>query len=99
MAFGGLAATALTRAKAFTTVRNSNVVFQEEIQDRYRFITGSSPAMQEVLSFARTAAATATTVLLLGEVAREKNGRAGDSPLEPASGASVCCGQLHCAHR
>jgi Nif-specific regulatory protein len=67
MAFGGLAATALTRAKAFTTVRNTNVVFQEEMQDRYRFITGSSPAMQEVLSFARTAAATATTVLLLGE--------------------------------
>jgi transcriptional regulator with GAF, ATPase, and Fis domain len=42
-------------------------VFQEEMHDRYRFVTGSSPAMQEVLSFARTAATAATTVLLLGE--------------------------------
>lgn len=67
MAFGGLAATALIRAKTFTTVRNSNAVFQEEMQDRYRFVTGASLAMQEVLSFVRTAATAATTVLLLGE--------------------------------
>lgn len=67
MAFGGLAATALVRAKTFTTVRNSNAVFQEEMHDRYRFVTGSSLVMREVLSFARTAATAATTVLLLGE--------------------------------
>ncbi len=35
LAFGGLAATALTRARAFTTVRNAKVAFQELIQDRY----------------------------------------------------------------
>ena len=67
MAFGGLAATALTRAKAFATVHNTNTAFQEEAQERYRFVTGSSPAMQEVIRFARTTAGTATTVLLLGE--------------------------------
>ncbi|MGE0825270.1 MAG: sigma 54-interacting transcriptional regulator [Candidatus Binatia bacterium] len=67
MAFGGLAATALTRAKAFTAARNTNVVFQEEEQGRYRLITGASPTMQEVVHSAQTVAGTATTVLLLGE--------------------------------
>jgi Nif-specific regulatory protein len=67
MAFGGLAATAITRAKVFATVRNASAAFQEAIQDRYRLILGSSAAMQEVLRLARAAAATSTTVLLLGE--------------------------------
>jgi Nif-specific regulatory protein len=67
MAFGGLAATAIARAKVFATVRNTSVAFQETIQDRYRLILGSSAAMQEVLRLARAASATSTTVLLLGE--------------------------------
>ena len=67
MAFGGLAATALTRAKAFVSVRNTNAAFQEEIQDRYQLVVGSNVAMQEALRMARTAAATTSTVLLLGE--------------------------------
>jgi len=67
MAFGGLAATALTRAKVFASVRNASAVFQETIQDRYRLVLGPSSAMQEVLRLARAAAGTLATVLLLGE--------------------------------
>jgi transcriptional regulator with GAF, ATPase, and Fis domain len=67
MAFGGLAATAMTRAKVFDRVRNENVVFQEKIQDSYRLVVGQSPVMQEVLRLARTAAVANTTILLLGE--------------------------------
>lgn len=67
MAFGGLAATAITRAKVFASVRNVGVAFQEKVQERYRFVVGPSAAVQEVLRLARTAAATSTTVLLLGE--------------------------------
>jgi Nif-specific regulatory protein len=67
MAFASLAATALTRAKAFVSVRNTNAAFQEEIRDRYQLVVGSSTAMHEALRIARTAAATASTVLLLGE--------------------------------
>ena len=67
MAFGGLAAPAITRAKVFDRVRNENAIFQEKIQDRYRLVVGQSPVMQEVLRLARTAAAANTTILLLGE--------------------------------
>ncbi len=66
-AFGGLAATALTRAKAFSTVRNANVAFQEVIQDRYHLIAGPSQTMQEVLRLARVTAASHSTGLVLGE--------------------------------
>lgn len=65
--FGGLAATAINRARLFTTICNVNTVCQEVLQERYRFITGSSPAMQDVLDLARTVAPASTTVLLLGE--------------------------------
>lgn len=67
MAFGGLAATALTRAKVFASVRNVSAVIQETIQDRYRLVLSPSTAMQEVLRLARAAAGTVSTVLLLGE--------------------------------
>ncbi len=67
LAFGSLAATALSRARAFTTVRNAKVAFQEVIQDRYHLIAGPSSSMEEVLRLARTTAATPSTVLLLGE--------------------------------
>jgi len=67
LAFGSLAATAITQAKAFTSIRNAGVALQEQIQDRYRLIVGSSPAMQEAIRLARTAATRHTTVLLLGE--------------------------------
>lgn len=67
LAFGSLAATALSRARAFTTVRNAKVAFQEVIQDRYHLIAGPSNSMEEVLRLARATAATPSTVLLLGE--------------------------------
>jgi Nif-specific regulatory protein len=67
MAFGGLVATAITRAHIFSSVRNAGLAFQEVVQDRYRLVAGSSAATQEALRVARTVAATNTTVLLLGE--------------------------------
>jgi len=67
MAFGGLAATSLTRARTFVSVRNASAALEETIQGRYRLVIGSSVAMQEVVRVARTAAATPSTVLLLGE--------------------------------
>jgi Nif-specific regulatory protein len=67
MAFGSLAATALSRAKAFVAVRNTNVAIQETIRDRYQLVLGASVVMHDTLRMARTAAATTSTVLLLGE--------------------------------
>lgn len=67
MAFGGLAGTAITRTQNACRMRNARVALQEAIQDRYRLISGTSPAMQAVLQMARTVAPTNTTVLLLGE--------------------------------
>lgn len=67
MAFGGLATTAIERAKLLTSVQHANIVFQETVQDRYHLITGNSPSMQAVLRLARTVATTPITVLLLGE--------------------------------
>jgi Nif-specific regulatory protein len=66
-AFGGLAGTAINRAKAFATTHNANVALQEAVQNRYHFIIGNSPAMQAAVHLARTVAATNSTVLLLGE--------------------------------
>jgi len=66
-AFGGLAGTAITRTQAFARVRNVGAALQEVVQDRYRLVSGTSPAMQMALQMARTVAATNTTVLLLGE--------------------------------
>ena len=66
-ALGGLAAAAIDRAKVFSSVSNARTAFEEVVQDRYRLVGGESPAMQGVLSLARTVAATNTTVLLLGE--------------------------------
>jgi len=67
LAFAGLAATALSRAKAFASVRNASVAFQETVQGRYRLVTGTSAGMQEMLRMARAAAAMPSAVLLLGE--------------------------------
>jgi Nif-specific regulatory protein len=66
-AFGGLASTAIDRARLIMTTQNANVAFQELIQDRYRFIIGTSSSMQSVVRLARTVATANTTVLLLGE--------------------------------
>jgi Nif-specific regulatory protein len=66
-ALGGLAGTALVRTQAFARVRNAGAALQEVIQERYRPVGSSAPAMQEALRIARTVAATNTTVLLLGE--------------------------------
>lgn len=67
LAFGSLAATAITQAKAFASIRNVGAALQEQIQDRYRLVVGSSPTMQEAIRLARMAATRPTTVLLLGE--------------------------------
>ncbi len=66
-ALGGLAGTALVRTQAFARVRNAGTALQEVIQERYRPVSSTAPAMQEALRIARTVAATNTTVLLLGE--------------------------------
>jgi Nif-specific regulatory protein len=65
--FGGLAGTAIDRARLFTTTKHANAAFQEMVQEKYRFIIGSSEAMQSVVRLARTVAGANTTVLLLGE--------------------------------
>jgi Nif-specific regulatory protein len=66
-AFGGLAGTAITQTRMFSRVHNANVAFQEVLQGRYRLVNSTSPAMQDVLRTARTAAPSNATVLLLGE--------------------------------
>src|SRR5262249_16010551 len=66
-ALGGLAGTAITRTQAFARVRNAGAALQEVIQDRWRLVSGPSPATREALRLARTVAPTNTTVLLLGE--------------------------------
>jgi Nif-specific regulatory protein len=65
--FGGLAGTAIDRARVFSSTHKANLAFQELFQDRYRFVMGASPAMQSVVGLARTVAATNATILLLGE--------------------------------
>jgi Nif-specific regulatory protein len=66
-AFGGLAGAAITHTQAFARGRSAGAAFREVVQDRYRLVHGSSPAMQAVLHMAHTVATTNTTVLLLGE--------------------------------
>jgi Nif-specific regulatory protein len=65
--FGGLAGTAIDRARLFSTTRHANEAFQELVQEKYRFIIGSSEAMRSVVRLARTVAGANTTVLILGE--------------------------------
>jgi Nif-specific regulatory protein len=67
LSFGQLATPAIYRTKAFATVRNAKVAFQEMVQERYRLVGGSSAAMQEALRVARSAAAAHSTIFLLGE--------------------------------
>ena len=67
LAFAGLAATALSRARTYTSVRNASVALQETVQGRYRLVTGTSATMRETLRLARAAAVSPVTVLLLGE--------------------------------
>src|SRR5262249_9087101 len=43
-ALGGLASTAITRTQAFARVRNAGAALQEVIQDRWRLVSGPSPA-------------------------------------------------------
>ncbi len=66
-AFGGLASTAIDRARLFTSTINSNAALHESSRSRYQLIIGDSPSMQAVIRLARTVGATNTTVLLLGE--------------------------------
>ena len=66
-ALGGLAATAIDQAKAFSSVQHANTAFQETVDEKYKLVVGDSLAMQEILKIARTIASTPITVLLLGE--------------------------------
>jgi Nif-specific regulatory protein len=65
--FGGLAGTAIDRAKLFATASKANAAFQEMVQDRYQLIHGSSSAMQKAVDLGKTVASSNATVLLLGE--------------------------------
>jgi transcriptional regulator with GAF, ATPase, and Fis domain len=67
LAFGGLAVPALYRTKATTAIQKAKVALAEVVHERYRLVGGASPAMQEPLHVARSAAAANSTVLLLGE--------------------------------
>jgi len=67
LAFAGLAATALSRAKTHASVRHVSAALQETVQGRYRLVTGTSAVMREALRLARAAANSPATVLLLGE--------------------------------
>lgn len=60
--FGGLAGTAIDRARLFSSTHKANLAFQEMFHDRYRLVMGASPAMQSVVGLARTVAATTATV-------------------------------------
>ncbi|HZP40858.1 MAG TPA: sigma 54-interacting transcriptional regulator [Candidatus Binatia bacterium] len=66
-AFGGLAATALDRARAVETLRRAHSLVREDLDGRYALVEGASPAWREVVDTARTAAAANATILLLGE--------------------------------
>lgn len=65
--FGGMAATAINRAREVNAIRNANTAFREDIKERYRFVIGKSPAAQAAIGMAETVAPVSTTVLLLGE--------------------------------
>ena len=66
-AFAGLAATAIDRSRALTTLTNAKSALQEHVEDRYELVIGESSALRTVVDTARAAAAARTTVLLLGE--------------------------------
>ncbi len=65
--FGGLAGTAIDRVRLFAAAQHANSALREVVADRYRFVMGSSAAMEEVVRLARTVSAANTTILLLGE--------------------------------
>jgi len=66
-AFAGVAASAIDGSHAFARLRTASAVLGETIEDRYRLVLGHSAAMEEVVQTARAAAASKTTILLLGE--------------------------------
>ncbi len=66
-AFASLVATALERARAIERLDAANRALRETVDDRYALVVGDSPAMQQLVATLRTAAATRSTVLLLGE--------------------------------
>jgi Nif-specific regulatory protein len=66
-AFAVLVTKIIHHTAAFTTVRNAKEALQQDVQGRYRLVSGSSTAMRAVLRLAHSVAAAPTTVLLLGE--------------------------------
>ena len=94
-AFGGLAATAIERLRTEVRVRSSHAVLRAADHDRYELVGGESPAMRKAIDTARTAAASTSTVLLLGEsgVGKEVVARAihGWSPRAEGPFVAVNC--------
>jgi len=66
-AFAGVAATALERARAVERVENTNRALRESVDDRYALVVGETPAMRAIVETLAQAAASRSTVLLLGE--------------------------------
>lgn len=61
------ASVALRNARLITSIKEENRSLQDELQERYRTVIGTSAPMQQAVTIARRAAGTAATVLLLGE--------------------------------
>ena len=66
-AFAGIVATAIDRSRAWQRLNDAHAVLRESEEDRHGFVLGRSPAMEQVVDTAKAAAATRSTVLLLGE--------------------------------
>ena len=80
VALSGLVGAAMSRTRADSAARATSTVLLQESEARHRMVTGRTPAMQEALRILKTAAATPSTVLLLGE---------------SGSGKEVCARQVH----
>ena len=66
-AFCAHATVALRNAQLVARMAEENEYLQTQVEERYRTLIGNSPRMQEIVRLARKAAASSSTVLLLGE--------------------------------
>jgi transcriptional regulator with GAF, ATPase, and Fis domain len=67
VALSSLVGAAISRTRAESAARAAGHVLAAESEARHRMITGRTPAMVEALRILKTAAASPSTVLLLGE--------------------------------
>jgi Nif-specific regulatory protein len=95
MAFAGVAATAIDRARVVGSLRRAQAAVREDLDERYALVEGPSKAWRDVVETARTAAGARTTIFLLGEsgVGKEIVARAihGWSPRVDAPFVAVNC--------